>query len=414
MDSGKLNVEDKAGPNSEAEAVQVCACKPPIKLGAWCVLIFTQALILRKFSKLFKLIATPEIMLRADNDPSAPDGKKSSVPKRLFDRLKGSKSTKSNFPSIHSMEDRAAPGASDGKRSISKRLFDQVRGGSKFTKGSSAPSTPTTHSMEHLSAQLAVPAPASVAQLAVNVLGVGTAPAVSGATASAQVVPAAGPTLVFNVDQGNPVTPAAAGPTSVTKVDQGRPTIPATTGPASVMNIDCNLIVSQNAPARNPGPVSLMNINACALPGLNVPQEQSKFKEGLNVALDGCLTALRVAKEASEWNPFLKAALGGIMAVIDLAKTVSGNSQDMKDILDHIQGILPILETSAKHLEGHKDGFAKGRNLMNFASTMQTELKKIQQMQSHGLFRRVLQGTPDADTLQGIYKNISEALEQFK
>ncbi|KAG6914100.1 hypothetical protein DXG01_002416, partial [Tephrocybe rancida] len=356
-------------------------------------------------------------MLRADNDPTAPDGKKPSVPKRLFDRLQGSKSTKINSPSIHLTEDRAAPGASDGKRSVPKRLFNQVRGGSKFTKGSSAPSTPTTHSMENPAA------PASVAQLVANIL----TPAVSGAAASAHVVTAAGPTSVINVDQGDPMT--QAGPAAVTKFDQGSSTTPATTGPASAVNIDHNFVVSQNAPGQytclylalfndcaavNPGPVSLMNINASAPPSPNVPQEQSKFKDGLNVALDGCLTVLRVTKEASEWNPFLKAALGGVMAVIDLAKTVSSNSQDMKDILDHIQGLLPILETSAKRLEGHKDGFGKGRNLMNFAMTMQTELKKIQQMQSHGLFRRVLQGTPDADTLQGIYKNISEALEQFK
>ncbi|KAG6906212.1 hypothetical protein DXG01_015169 [Tephrocybe rancida] len=169
-----------------------------------------------------------------------------------------------------------------------------------------------------------------------------------------------------------------------------------------------------------------------ALPVPNVRQDQSKFKgepasdltvhvltvghppEGVNVALDGCLTALRVAKEASEWNPVLKVALGGVMAAIDLAKTVRGNSQDMKDILDYIQRLLPILETSAKRLEGHKDDFGKGKNLMTFAITMQAELEKIQQMQSHGLFRRVLQGTPDADSLLGVYKNIGKALEQFK
>ncbi|KAG6913928.1 hypothetical protein DXG01_003459, partial [Tephrocybe rancida] len=138
------------------------------------------------------------------------------------------------------------------------------------------------------------------------------------------------------------------------------------------------------------------------------------FKEGMNVALDGVLTALRVAKEASEWNPFLRAALGGVVAVIDLAKTVRGNSQDMKDILDRIQGLLPILETSAKRLERCKDDFGRGNNLMTFAITMQTELEKIQQMQLHGVFRHVLQGPKDVGALLGTYKNISEALEQFK
>ncbi|KAG6825352.1 hypothetical protein H0H87_009729 [Tephrocybe sp. NHM501043] len=135
--------------------------------------------------------------------------------------------------------------------------------------------------------------------------------------------------------------------------------------------------------------------------------------EGVSVALDGLLTALRFAKEASDWNPFLKAALGGIVAVVDLAQTVSSNSQDMKDILDRIQGLLPILETSAKRLEGRKDGFGHG-SLMTFASTMQTEVEKIQTMQSHSHFRRVLQGTEDMNTLLGVCKNISEALEQFK
>ncbi|KAG6851876.1 hypothetical protein H0H87_011916, partial [Tephrocybe sp. NHM501043] len=85
----------------------------------------------------------------------------------------------------------------------------------------------------------------------------------------------------------------------------------------------------------------------------------------------------------------------------------------MKDILDRIQGLLPILETSAKCLEGRKDGFGHG-SLMTFASTMQTELEKIKTMQSHSLFRHVLQGTEDMHTLLGVCKNITEGLEQFK
>ncbi|KAG6855439.1 hypothetical protein H0H87_002836, partial [Tephrocybe sp. NHM501043] len=85
----------------------------------------------------------------------------------------------------------------------------------------------------------------------------------------------------------------------------------------------------------------------------------------------------------------------------------------MKDTLDRIQGLLPILETSAKRLEGRKDDFGNG-SLMTFASTMQTELEKIQTMQSYSLFRRVLQGTEDMHTLLGVCKNINEALEQFK
>ncbi|KAG6912650.1 hypothetical protein DXG01_013104, partial [Tephrocybe rancida] len=190
--------------------------------------------------------------------------------------------------------------------------------------------------------------------------------------------------------------------------------------PTSVMNVNerssttiaPNLVASQNNPARNP--VSLANVNQAAPPGPNVSQDQNKFKEGMNVALDGFLTVLRIAKEASDWNPFLKAALGGVIAVIDLANTVSSNSQDMKDTVAHIQGLLPIIESSAKRLEGHKDSFGKDKILMNFAITMQTELIKIQDMQLHGLFRRVLQGPKDATTLLGVYKNISESLEQFK
>ncbi|KAG6905426.1 hypothetical protein DXG01_002807 [Tephrocybe rancida] len=388
-------------------------------------------------------------MLRADNDSTAPDGKKPSVPKCLFDRLKGFKSTKSDSPSINPMEDRAAPGASDGKRAFPNRLFDRVRGHSKFTMSSCAPGSPATHSIENLAGKgtsslfhvvikahwlTQHPVLLLNSRLKFSTPGVGTPPVASGAAASAQIV--TGPTLAINVDQGNPMTPAGIHtsftarrvlmptqprvlrrrPKSIEAAPQPQPTLTVytATGPASAMNIDRNLVVSQNTPAMNPGSVSLMNINTSVLPGPDVPQEQSKFKEGVNVALDGCLMALRVAKEASEWNPFLKAALGGIVAVIDLAKTVSGNLQDMKDILGHIQGLLPILETSAKRLEGHKDGFGKENNLINFVITMQTELKKIQQMQSHGHFRHILQGTPDADTLQGIYKNISKALEQFK
>ncbi|KAG6904403.1 hypothetical protein DXG01_010317, partial [Tephrocybe rancida] len=215
--------------------------------------------------------------------------------------------------------------------------------------------------------------------------------------------------LVMNIDQGSPATPAAVGLTSAMNNNEHSL---ATVAPSPGVSHNNPATAHQLSAARNC--VSLMSINQSALPGLNVSQDQSKFKEGVNVALDGCLTVLRVAKEASEWNPVLKAALGGIVAVIDLAKTVRGNLQDMKDTLVHIQGLLPILETSAKRLEGRKDDFGRENNLMTFAIMMQTELEKIQQMQSHGLFRCVLQGTSDADTLLGVYKNISEALEQFK
>ncbi|KAG6852844.1 hypothetical protein H0H87_009278, partial [Tephrocybe sp. NHM501043] len=179
-------------------------------------------------------------------------------------------------------------------------------------------------------------------------------------------------------------------------------------GPTSVMDDDSMTLVIDNVLSENNS-----DINQTAQPGPNVPRAQRKLKEGVSVALDGLLTALRVAKEASDWNPFLKAALGGIVAVVNLAQTVSSNSQDMKDILDRIQGLLPILETSAKRLEGRKDGFGHG-SLMTFASTMQTELEKIETMQSHSLFRRVLQGTEDMHTLLGVCKNITEGLEQFK
>ncbi|KAG6913555.1 hypothetical protein DXG01_005949 [Tephrocybe rancida] len=228
---------------------------------------------------------------------------------------------------------------------------------------------------------------------------------------------AAGPTLAMNVDQRSSVTAVALGPRSAMNAGQRSSMTPAAytaAGPTSAMNIDersstPKIIVSYNDPATNP--VSLTNINQYSLPGPNVPQDQSKFKEGMGVALDGFLTALRVANDSSDWNPFLKAALSSIVAVIDLAKTMSDNSQDMKDTLVHIQGLLPILKTSAKRLEGCKDGFGKGNNLMAFAIMMQAELKKIQQMQSHGLFRCVLQGSKDAGTLLGAYKNISEALK---
>ncbi|KAG6905303.1 hypothetical protein DXG01_003579, partial [Tephrocybe rancida] len=252
------------------------------------------------------------------------------------------------------------------KPSPFKRFLGQL-GASKSTKTSLISSTPVTHSLENLAA------PASAAQLAANILSVATAPAVPGAAASAPVVIAVGPTLVINVKQDNPMTPATAAPTVATKVNQGSSTIPAAMNSASLTNM------IQSTP-----------------PGPNVSQDQSKFKEGVTVALDGFLTALRVAKEASEWNPFLKAALGGIVAVIDLGKTVSSNSEDMKDTLAQIEGLLLILETFAKCLEGCNDDFGKESNLLNFAIVMQTELVKIQEMQPHGLFRHVLQGPKDA------------------
>ncbi|KAG6904002.1 hypothetical protein DXG01_013428, partial [Tephrocybe rancida] len=156
---------------------------------------------------------------------------------------------------------------------------------------------------------------------------------------------ASGTTPVTNVDQGNPVTPVAAPPTLAANIEQCPAVTPAAAGPTLPMHINerssttavPNLVVSENNfPARNPA--SLMNNIQSALLGPSVSQNQSKFKgellsdlemhvqtvkcpkEGMNVALDGILTALRIAKEASDWNPFLKAALSGIVAVVDLAK----------------------------------------------------------------------------------------------
>ncbi|KAG6914509.1 hypothetical protein DXG01_016849 [Tephrocybe rancida] len=299
-----------------------------------------------------------------DNTPiaPAPDGKESSLGKRFLDRVKSPKSTKSSSasstPAAQLMENQTASSAVSEKPSLSKRFLAPFKG-SMFVKSSSTPSTPAARSVENLAA-----------------LGIMSA---------------------MNVDQGSPATPAAASSMSAMNVNES----------GSVTTVP-NLAVYPNNPARNP--VSLTN----DLPGPNVSQDPRKIKEGMKVAFDGILTVLRVAKEASDWNPFLKAALGGIMAVVDLAKIVSSNSEDMKDTVARIEGLLPILETSAKRLEGHKNVFGKEKNLMNFAIAIQTELMKIQEMQSHGLFRHVLQGSKDATTLLGVYKNISESLEQFK
>ncbi|KAG6914872.1 hypothetical protein DXG01_014831 [Tephrocybe rancida] len=341
------------------------------------------------------------------------DAKKPSIRKPFLGQLGVSESTKSpalNNPTTRSMKDMIAP---EGKSTV-KRFLGEF-GGSQSTKNSLISSNPATNSMDNLAAL-----GASAAHLVANI-GVATAPTVPEVAASIQVVTrTVGTTPATNADQGSPVIPAATSSTSAMNVNQGGSVTPAATSPTSAMNINedssttivPNLVASQNNPARNPA--SLANVNQAAPPGPNVSQDQSKFKEGMNVALDGFLTVLGVAKEASDWNPFLKAALGGVMAVINLANTVSSNLQDMKDTLARIQGLLPILETSAKRLEGCKDGFGKDSILMNFAITMQAELMKIQEMQSHGLFRRVLQGPKDANTLLVVYKNISEALEQFK
>ncbi|KAG6905368.1 hypothetical protein DXG01_003195, partial [Tephrocybe rancida] len=317
----------------------------------------------------------------ADNNLTAQpvlDGKKPFVGKRIFDRVKGSKSTKSSSaPSAaatQSMENLTAP---DGKLSAVKRLLAPFKG-SKSPKSSSTQNTPAAQSVEN-SAALG----ASAANIAANI-GAVTAPAAPEAAVSAQVVTAAGPALAMTFDQGSPPTPAAAAPTSAINVNQG-------SFPTAVPSL-----ISQTAPAMNH--VSLTNINQSTQPGSNVPHGQM----------------LRVANESSSWNPILKSALGSIVAVIDLVKTMSDNLQDMKDTLVCVQGLLPILETSVKRLEGCKDGFGKGSNVLAFGIMMRAELEKIWQMQSHGLFRRVLQGPKNAGTLLGVYKNISEALEQFK
>ncbi|KAG6914754.1 hypothetical protein DXG01_015522 [Tephrocybe rancida] len=363
------------------------------------------------------------------------DGKKPSIGNRIFDRVKGSKSTKSssasNAAATQSMKNLTVP---DGKLSTVKRLLAPFKG-SKSIKSSPTQSSPATQSVENLGGNTLG---ASVAHLAANI-GAVTTPAAPEAAGSAQVVTAASttasamnvdqrssttpaamdPTSAINVDQRSSVTTAAASPTPVMNFDPGNPTTPAAAVPTSPINVDQgnspttvpSLVVSQADPTMNP--VSLMSVNQSP-PGPDVPHGQSKFKDGLSLALDGLSTALRVINESSSWNPVLKLALGGVVAVIDLVKTVSDNSQDMKDTLVRIQGLLPILKTSAKRLEGRKDGFGKEGSLLAFAIMMQTELEKIQQMQSHGLFRRVLQGPKDANTLLDVCQKISEAFEEFK
>ncbi|KAG6915492.1 hypothetical protein DXG01_011267 [Tephrocybe rancida] len=343
----------------------------------------------------------------ANNDPiaPAPDGIKPPLGKRFLDGVKGSKSTKSSSalstPAAGSIENRTAPSAANEKPSLSKRLLAPFKG-SKFIKSSSAPSTPTTQSVDNSAAPGASAAPL------VTDIGAATAAAVPETASTAQVVNTAGTMSPINVNQGSRAAPAAVSTTSAMNVNQGSPVTPTAVSTTSVVSVD------EQGFSMTAGSAAASNASPFSLYGPSVSQSQSKFKEGMNVALDGCLTVLRVAKQASDWNPFLNAALGSIMAVIDLAETVSSNSQDMKDTLVRIQGLLPVLNTSAKRLEGHKDDFGKGNNLMTFAITMQTELEKIQQMQLHGLFRRVLQGPKDVGTLLGIYKNINEALEQFK
>ncbi|KAG6905460.1 hypothetical protein DXG01_002547 [Tephrocybe rancida] len=407
---------------------------------------------------------------------AAPDGKKTNLSKRFIDRVKDSKPIESSSALItltRSME-LIAP---DGKKPSAVKLLLGRLGVSKPTKSSPVSSTAATQSVENVTAPASAAQPATIvlgkpAHHFSTIThrwhpDVVTAPAVPRAAASVQFVTGthasfftlACQALTFykdmdttsatNIDQGGSLPPVAAGPTSAMSIDQcGSVTAVAmgpwsamntgqrssmtpvsmhtqqvltaytAAGPTSAMNIDersstPKAAAPHNNPTTNPV-VSLTNINQYSPPAHNVPQDQSKFKEGVDVALDGFFTALRIANDSSDWNPFLKAVLGSVVAVIDLAKTVSDNSQDMKYTLVRIQGLLPILETSAKRLEGRKDGFGKGNNLMTFSIMMQAELEKIQQMQSHGLFRRVLQGSKDAGTLLDVYKNISEALEQFK
>ncbi|KAG6824655.1 hypothetical protein H0H92_006192, partial [Tricholoma furcatifolium] len=160
------------------------------------------------------------------------------------------------------------------------------------------------------------------------------------------------------------------------------------------------LILTSESADTDPVSITDSNLNLSA---------KSTFKDSINIALDALETALRLVKETSNWNPVLKATFGGVVAVIDLAKTANDNWQGMKEVMNDIQGLLPILETSAKCLEGRHDGLGK-----TILSTIQNELNKVQEMQTHGLFRRILQGATDADALLGVYHNINKALEQFK
>ncbi|KAG6828899.1 hypothetical protein H0H87_000445 [Tephrocybe sp. NHM501043] len=338
-------------------------------------------------------------MPATDNNPTAqptvtPDGKKSSFAKRLIDPTESSSAA--GAPPTRLREKLTAP---DIKPSAFKRLSEAF----KSTKSGIAPSTLTTRSVENL----ATPPSVSAAHLASNV----PAPMVPEGGASAQVATTMVSVSSVNVHQESSTTPAPAGPTLV--VDDNQQSSPVPDNVVSENNSGKyislpSVYVSSFTIVINT--VSLSDVNQTAQPDPNVSQAQSKFK---GVSVDDLSTVLRLAKQASDWNAFLKAALGSVVAVIDLAKTVSSNSQDMKDTLDHIQGLLPILGTSAQRLEDCKYGFGEG-SLMTFAISMQTELEKMQTIQSHNLFKHVLQGTEDVHTLLGVYKNISEALEQFK
>ncbi|KAG6826497.1 hypothetical protein H0H92_015598 [Tricholoma furcatifolium] len=184
--------------------------------------------------------------------------------------------------------------------------------------------------------------------------------------------------------------------------DQGRLTTHS--GSASPpLEMDANFCGSM-APVPEPDSIShslCAAIESGPLPKINqslqldANEAQNKFNEHMGVILDGLVTGMTVANEASNWNPLLKSVLGGIVAVVGLTKTVHNNWKDMQVTVECIEGLLPILVTSELHLNGCKDGFKREDKLMTFA-------------------KRVLQGTKDADALLGIYKNIAEALEQFK
>ncbi|KAG6828936.1 hypothetical protein H0H87_000317, partial [Tephrocybe sp. NHM501043] len=296
----------------------------------------------------------------------APDGKKPSFPKRLLDRFKSrERSSAAGAPATRSMENLPVL---DVKPSAFKRLS----GAFKSTKSGIAPSTvenlaAPSVSAAHRTANIPDPAAAPMAAEGAAGAQVATSTHTSSFAFAHRVFTFVSVSAV-NVDQERSMTPAPAGPTLVMDEGQHSSTAPVPDDVVSANNSGKYShplhLLSSISTALNT--VSLTNVNQTAQPGSNVLQAQSKFKDGINVALDGLFIALRIAKEASEWKPFLKAALGGAVAVVELAMTVSSNSQDMKDTLDHIQGLLPILKTSAKRLEDRKDGFDEG-SLMTFA-----------------------------------------------
>ncbi|KAF9069452.1 hypothetical protein BDP27DRAFT_1420914 [Rhodocollybia butyracea] len=130
------------------------------------------------------------------------------------------------------------------------------------------------------------------------------------------------------------------------------------------------------------------------------------------VSMDGTVELLDIARQSSNWNPIAQSVLGAVVALIELGKTVKSNWKEMESLVERIEYLLPILNGRLKSDKISESGMR--RHLEKCVKTLQLQAAAVIEMHNHGLLRRILQGTEDAERLLSMYMTLKDSLDDLQ